>query len=234
MSSSVGVGAAMSDKIESCWSQIGVWSGGSDKCPRLKEVLHCRNCDVYSSAGRSLLTRPIPEDYQEYWTALLAKKVAKKNSDSLSIVVFRLGDEWLGLPTKLIKEISEMRPVHGIPNSKSAVVKGLVNIRGELKLWVSMGVLLAVDKGEADGVNLSRKSFLERLVILSKDGEQFVFPVSEIIGTHRIWKDSIRDVPSTAANSMYSHLAGLFELEGRHVGLLDEELLVNSLQRNLV
>jgi len=223
----------MDEQIENCWSRIGVWSANDEKCPRLKEVLHCRNCEVYSSAGRGLLAREIPSDYQEYWTALLAKDVSMKSSESLSIVVFRLGDEWLGLPTKIIKEISEIRPVHSIPNSKSAVVKGLVNVRGELKLWVSMGTLLAVEKGGDMSTAGLRKSFLERLVILFKDGEQFVFPVSEIIGTHRIWVESIRDVPATAANSMFSHLAGLFELDGRHVGLLDEELLINSLRRNL-
>jgi len=224
----------MDESLANCWSTIGVWGADNEKCPRLKDVLHCRNCEVYSSAGRSLLARAIPEDYQDYWTDLLAKEKTRKSSESLSIVVFRLGDEWLGLPTKMIKEISEMRPVHGIPNSKSAVVKGLVNVRGELKLWVSMGALLSVDKGSHALSPASRKSFLERLVIFVKDGDQFVFPVSEIIGTHRIWKESIREVPATAANSIYSHLAGLFELEGRHVGLLDQELLFNSLQRNLV
>ena len=224
----------MDKPIENCWSTIGVWGRGGEKCPRLKDVLHCRNCEVYSSAGRSLLTRTIPDDYRDYWTAILAKGKEEKSKDSLSIVVFRLGDEWLGLPTKMIKEISEMLPVHGIPNSKSAVVKGLVNVRGELKLWVSMGVLLSVDKGEESVTAITRKSFLERLVILVNNGEQFVFPVSEVIGTHRIWKENIRDVPATAANSICSHLAGLFELGGRHVGLLDQELLFKSLQRNLV
>ncbi len=224
----------MGEQIDNCWSIIGVWGKGDEKCPRLEDVLHCRNCEVYSSAGRSLLTRAIPEDYQESWTVLLAREEVNKSNDSLSIVVFRLGDEWLGLPTIIVKEISEIRPVHGIPNSKSAVVKGLVNVRGELKLWVSMGTLLSVDKGENYNFTELRKSFLERLVIIEKDGDQFVFPVSEIIGTHRIWKDSIRDVPATAANSMYSHLAGLFELDGRHVGVLDQELLLNSLRRTLV
>jgi len=224
----------MDEQIKNCWSVIGVWGAEDEKCPRLDDVLHCRNCDVYSNAGRSLLMRAIPEDYQNYWASLLAKEKPIKSHDSLSIVVFRLGDEWLGLPTITIKEISEMRPVHGIPNSNNAVVKGLVNVRGELKLWVSMGMLLSVDKSGDSGASASRKSFLERLVIFVKDEEQFVFPVSEIIGTHRIWRENIREVPATAANSIYSHLVGLFELEGRHVGLLDQELLFNSLQRNLV
>jgi len=224
----------MSDTVKNCWSTMGVWRKGVEKCPRLEEVLHCRNCDVYSSAGRSLFTRKIPDDYREFWTDLLAKEEVKKSHDSLSIVVFRLGDEWLGLPTMTIKEISEIRPVHSIPNSKSEVVKGLVNVRGELKLWVSMGTLLSVDKGEKYDFSVLRKSFLERLVVIEKNNEHYVFPVSEIIGTHRIWKDNIREVPATAANSMYSHLAGLFKLDDRHVGLLDQDLLFNSLQRSLV
>lgn len=233
MTWSIVMSISMDDKVENCWSRIGVWGIDGEKCSRLNDVLHCRNCEVYSSAGRGLLEREIPEDYQQYWTALLAKNIVKNSSESLSIVVFRLGDEWLGLPTKIIKEISEIRPVHSIPNSKSAVVKGLVNVRGELKLWVSMGTLLAIEKGELNHSVEHRKNFLERLVIISKDSEQFVFPVSEIIGTHRVWLENIRDVPATAANSMYSHLAGLFELDDRHVGLLDEELLLNSLRRNL-
>ena len=33
-------------------------------------------------------------------------------ADTLSVLIFRLGREWLALPTRVCQEMAEMRPIH--------------------------------------------------------------------------------------------------------------------------
>jgi chemotaxis-related protein WspD len=81
-----------------CWNQIGV--AGDGTCPELEKVIHCRNCPVYSAGGRHLPEREPPEDYLREWTRALAEeKDEDKAADTLSVLIFRLGQEWLALPT---------------------------------------------------------------------------------------------------------------------------------------
>ena len=41
--------------LDDCWNRIGVWSRAGATCPKLDDVTHCRNCSVYSDAGRRIL-----------------------------------------------------------------------------------------------------------------------------------------------------------------------------------
>jgi chemotaxis-related protein WspD len=56
--------------IDDCWNRIGVWAKGNRDCPKLKDVGHCVNCEVFSSAGRQLLECEAPRGYLEEWTVL--------------------------------------------------------------------------------------------------------------------------------------------------------------------
>jgi len=59
--------------IDDCWNRIGVEGEGDHSCIQLKTVIHCRNCPIYSSAGRGLLEREAPPEYLDEWTDILAK-----------------------------------------------------------------------------------------------------------------------------------------------------------------
>ena len=48
------------------------------RCPRLDEVIHCRNCEVFTQAGRNLLERALPEEYKEEWGSVLVKKKGRR------------------------------------------------------------------------------------------------------------------------------------------------------------
>lgn len=112
-----------------CWNQIGV--AGDGTCPELERVVHCRNCPVYSASGRHLLEREPPEDYLREWTQALAEEKGEdKAADTLSVLIFRLGQEWLALPTHVCQEVAEMRPIHILPHRSGPVLLGLANIRG--------------------------------------------------------------------------------------------------------
>jgi len=49
-----------------CWKEIGVL--GDCSCPKLFELVHCRNCKEYNKAGRRLFDREVSEDILKEWT----------------------------------------------------------------------------------------------------------------------------------------------------------------------
>lgn len=220
--------------IDDCWNKIGVWAKIKQRsCPRLEEVIHCANCEIFSQAGKSLLESEAPEGYLDEWSRLLAVSKTSKNYDSSSVILFRLGDEWLGIETSLLDEVVSMRPVHSVPHRKGAVLKGLTNIRGELQLCVSIGRLMNITRGEISGTNVV-KGIYERMVVMSFNGVRFVFPVSEVRGVCRFNEHDVQEAPATAMNCSVHYLRGMLDVEGRHVGIIDHKLLFPALERAIL
>src|ERR1041385_5603448 len=93
--------------IHDCWNTIGVEGNGT--CRELLKFIHCRNCPVYSSAGRQLLDRPLPAEYGREQAEHYAQAKRFSQPSRLSVVLFRLGAEWLALPTSAVQEGGERR-----------------------------------------------------------------------------------------------------------------------------
>jgi chemotaxis-related protein WspD len=217
--------------LDDCWNRIGVWSRQNASCPKLERVVHCRNCEIYSSAGRQMLQRPLPDDYRLEWTDRLAENSESVDTQSRSVLVFRLGDEWLGLDSRYVNEIIQMPRVHSLPHRQNTLIKGLVNIRGELKICVSIGSLLNLDKAQSSYV--VDHEILERLIYVEKDGQSFVFPVSEVQGIVHYRESALQPAPGTVAKAKDNLTAGIMDWKQSRVGILDSELLFYSLAKGL-
>lgn len=224
-------------KVNDCWNHIGIWGREKPRCSELKKVVHCRNCKVYSKAGQHLLERKPPSGYLEELQEVIAKEYETEDHKTESIVIFRIGYEWLALPTVLFKEVVCMRSVHILPHKKHSSLKGLVNVHGELLICISLGRLLGVDKQK---IELAiKKNIYGRLIVLSGDGEQYVFPVSEIKGIYHYAPSEIYHAPATATYCASSYLKGMLDLhdevEGSvlHVGCLDGLKLLGSLKKEV-
>lgn len=217
--------------LDDCWNSIGVWGVEKPRCPLLEDVIHCRNCQKFSAAGRHLLDRAVPPEYVREWTEVISEKAKAADHAATSMLVFRLGDEWLALPTAIFREVSSMRPVHRIPHRTNQIVCGLANVRGELLVYISLGRLLGIKKGKRYALDNIKGSFAERLLVIEKNSQRFVFPVSEIYGIHRYLSEELYEAPTTIANASASYIKGIFTLEHRHVGCLDEVVLLKGLAR---
>ncbi len=218
-------------RIEDCWNHAGVWGNQAEKCPRLKDVIHCRNCEIYSRAGRRLLDRPSPAEYMEEWTRILASGIEDKGDNICSAFVFRIGEEWLALGVDLIREVAEMDVIHSLPHHDNYFVKGVVNIRGKLETCISLGDVLGIKKGKQKD---KRAGFMspERLVVIERDGICLVFPVSEIMGIIRYQPHALEDVPVTVAKSKAAYTRNMINMDGKEIGLLDEERLFDFIIRS--
>jgi chemotaxis-related protein WspD len=218
--------------IDDCWNRIGVWGREQPRCPKLEQVVHCRNCAVYSESGRRILDRDIGSDYLREWTRIIAQPKASPRPDAETVVVFRIGEEWYALPARLVQEITEMRPIHRVPHRTGHILLGVTSIRGELKLCVSLGNMLGVEKGTYVEVQDKRRVYA-RLVVIDAQGGQLVFPVSDVLGTLRHHPGDLQNPPATVTMAKATYTKGMLEVDGRHIACLDAELLCYSLGRSL-
>ena len=221
-------------KIDSCWNRIGVWRTGKERCPELDNVVHCRNCPVFSKTGRQFLRTNPPEGYRDEWTSVLSKEKDIKPINVKSAFVFRAGNEWLALPSKLIQEVVNMGPIHSIPNINSKVLRGLVNIHGRLQICVSIGRVLGLEKLKKTEEQLEPDYISpERLVVVLQKNQLVAFPVSEVKGTVHYTPEMIKDLPVTVSGSKAVYTMGILHLEGTDIGLLKDKPLFKTLTKDL-
>src|SRR6266540_2820827 len=187
---------------EYCWSSIGVFSRGSPTCPTLEQVIHCQNCAVYTSAGRNLFDRVAPSGYAEEWTRALRQGKRAEEGESLSLLVFRIGSEWLALETTALRQVSELKKVHSLPHRTDEVLLGVVNIRGQIQLCCSLASLLGLppSPGEAAGSLVYR-----RMIVAESASDRWVFAVDEVDGVRRFRPRHLRAKPVTVAKH-HAHL----------------------------
>ncbi len=212
--------------VDDCWNRIGV--NGDRTCPELESHIHCRNCPVFSRAARSFFDRKAPEGYLAEWSELLGRPSGQGATDESALLVFRLGAEWLAVSLSVVSEVTAPRPVHRVPHRTNRVFSGLVSLRGQLQLCVSLHGLLEVAPHDPDADAPSSP----RLVVIRKDNETWAFPADEVLGVHRVTRDRLQKVPSTLANPTGSFSRAVFAWdEGRSVDVLDEPRVFETLRR---
>ena len=214
-----------------CWNQTGVW--GDRSCPKLLERGHCRDCETFSREGRALLNREAPADYLAEWVSLLAQEREIASRDQKSVQVFRLMSEWLALPAQCCVEVVAVRPVRHIPHRSSQVLLGLVSVRGEIHLCVSLTNLLGIEKDEGpQGAQFRRAS--PRFCVVKKDNISWVFPVDEVHGLISYAEKDVEAIPSTVAKSFQKFTRGLLTIDGKKIGVLDDTPVFDALSRSVL
>jgi len=203
---------------------------GNGTCPELQQVVHCRNCPVYSKAGVQLLDRPLLPEYRRAWTEHFAQEKKLASPARHSALLFRINAEWLALPTPAFQEVAERRPVHSLPHRRQGVVLGLVNVRGELLICASLGHLLGLDRRP---LRETPCPAYDRLLVAKWGRHRFVFPADEVRGILRFQTPELQAPPATLAKSRRSYTQGILLWQDRAVGVLDAELLFSSLNRSL-
>lgn len=209
--------------VVNCWSTIGVWGSQMPRCEKLKDVIHCRNCKVYWDAGRQVFDKAIPSGYLDQWTQALAGVPEERSKDSLSIIYFRLGEEWFSLSTGYFVEVSQLKSVHHIPHHSNSIITGLVNVGGSVRLCFSLTRLLGVSQ-KLDKNEMQHGVYRRYLVVQINEND-FVFSVDEVGGVYRYSKSELKQVPATIEADKAALLMGVLEIDGNDVACLDGQKL---------
>lgn len=182
----------------------------------------------------SLLDRPLPPGYRAEWARHFAETAASAGAGDSehTVVLFRIGDEWLALSTGLFHEVAEPRRSHSLPHRRDDVVLGIVNVRGELVVSVSLAALLGIGEARAAERTDRIKTF-RRMVVVGRDGRRVAFPVDEVHGIHRYAARDILPVPATIGHAASRFATAMIAWKGRTAGRLDDALVLDALDRSL-
>ena len=213
-----------------CWASIGI--RGDHSCPELARHIHCRNCPRYESAGRDLLDREPPESYLEELTEMIARPEIKKDGRQKTVMVFRLGSEWLGFPVGLFVELTRPRPVRRVPHRSNQIFLGLISIRGDMQMCFSMGGLLGIQP-EPGGKAAPASGILRRFCVVSKHSRKWVFPVDEVCGLSNYAENEVQPVPVNVAKTMQKYTVGIIAVNQRQTGLINDDLVFAAFERSL-
>jgi chemotaxis-related protein WspD len=176
-----------------------------------------------------LLDREVSEDYLREWTALVAAEKSVAEVGTKSVVIFRIGTEWLALPTGMFQEVGEHCTLRTLPHHRGGILSGLVNVRGELLLCVSLEALLGLEKA----AEVTKGDSLGRLLICNSPGGRLAFPVSQVYGVDRYHPGDLRDAPATLAKAAGVYIVGVLPWKEKTVGCLDDQLLFYALDKGL-
>jgi chemotaxis-related protein WspD len=212
--------------IDDCWNRIGIH--GDRSCPLLVEHIHCRNCAVYSAAATRLLdryalTREQHDDYAAGGERLTEIKTR-------SILVFRLGEEWLALPTRCLVEIAPLQAIHSLPHQRSRALLGVANVRGALVACLSLVELLGLD-ASAPATPSSR--IMPRMLIVAAQGGPVVVPVDEVDGIHAMDQRVLDSASVSGSHANARFTRGVLQWKDYSLRLLDEDQLLSAVNRSL-
>lgn len=209
--------------VDDCWNRIGI--RGDKSCAQLPAHVHCRNCPVYAAAAKRILDRlpPQMEDGDD------AAAGTQERGDLSSLLVFRVQREWLALPTRALDEVAGMRRILGLPHRRDPAMLGVANVRGTLTVCVSLPRLLGLDAV----AQARERPAAARMLILGGAGRAVVLPVDEVEGIHSVDLGRLEPLPATVEGASLKYSRGVARCGGRAVGVLDETLLMQALERSL-
>jgi chemotaxis-related protein WspD len=211
----------MNVKLDHCWRRIGVY-GGDQSCPLLVEALHCRNCAIFSAAARTLFDRESEADPAEAWQAEHGADGGLRPA-----LVFRLGQQWLGLPPLLVAEVAARQPIRRLAHRTAGRLEGVVNVRGDLHLCVSLGELLGLgERGET--------SETARMVLVrDARGQVLAFRCEEVLGLQHYPGNSVQPAPDTLPEPLRECVEALFPTPTGHVAMLWGDAVLDLLEQAL-
>lgn len=221
----------MKDKLDDCWNQSGV--RGDRSCTRLEQHVHCRNCDVFEAAAGTIMRRALPAGYREEWSARLAEPLPQAHDADRSALVFRIGNEWLALPARVLQFVHEPAPVRRLPHRHDPVLLGLANLRGQLYPCMSLARLLHIASAETAAAATATQRVQARLLALRLAEHALALPVSEVLGVQRYAHSDLQAPSSALAEAEPRYIEGVLVHGDRRVGCLDADLLGLQLARHL-
>lgn len=168
-----------------------------------------------------LLRTLIPAELRDEWATRLARREESEVVGQLSVLSFRLGEETFCLPSRRIEEISTVGVIQPLPHTKNGLVRGITNVRGQIRLCVWLSRLL--------DVSAAANPPAPRLILFIHNGWRVATVVDEIIGTELLDPAERRVLPSTHSGAVYAE--GWFPQQS--VAMLNETKFFNGLRQQL-
>ena len=209
--------------FDACWQRIGVQ--GDRSCELLVRHVHCHHCERYAAAATLLLDRHelVPEAIED---TRYAEEIQHGDIHTLSALIFRIGQNWLAVPSKLLLEVSAPAAIHGLPYPRNRFLRGLCNVRGALVPCLALDLLLGLP---ADTSPQDRP----RMLILDAPGGALVIQVHAVDGVYALPKSILQESGHGSGLAASQLASATLQWQDRSVTLLDAERLTQAMLRSL-
>ncbi|MES2178664.1 MAG: chemotaxis protein CheW [Gemmatimonadota bacterium] len=172
--------------------------------------------------------RPLDDEALDAATAHYARARTRDDIAMSSVFVFRIGTEWLGLPTAALDRVEAPSLVHSLPHRRGVSGAGLVNVGGDLIVHVLLSGLLGIQRNADTGAHAGRR-VSPRLVVMRDSRGRLAMTVDEVWGVHHYDPALLRAAPPTLTRAPTSYTTAMLEVDGRTVGILDATQVLDAL-----
>ena len=149
----------------------------------------------------------------------IQEKIASE--ESMQIVIFRLGEDYLSCPISQVREIIQLEEVTPVPSTPKEI-RGIINRRGE--------IITIVDLPEVIDTDLKLKETNSQLLILYSEEENVGVMTSEVTEIPTVDTNSIESPSETMeAPINKEYLEGIIKREERLVLFIDLLALMKNL-----
>lgn len=187
-------------------------------------------CAARSGAILRLLDRPISAAELDVNAERASRAAGSQRSTTTGLLLFRLDHEVLSIPAKMLRRVTQHARSRSIPHISGAIVRGLCNVRGELVLCADLRALLGFPLPTHDQ---DARNDVRRMIVIGPADNTWAFEVDALIGIERLDDASMRPPPVTVRYALAGFTAGMADIDGRHVTLLDGERVLAGFTKGL-
>jgi purine-binding chemotaxis protein CheW len=131
----------------------------------------------------------------------------------MQIVVFKLGDEHFAVETERVQGINDIMGITKVPKAP-AYIKGLINLRGNIKSLVDIDLLLDVNSSAEQ----------QNIIILTVEDEEIGITVDEVEEVLDIDEKSIQKMDNEQVSP---YIKGILKYEDKLLTIIDIDKLLN-------
>ncbi|WP_294352345.1 chemotaxis protein CheW [uncultured Clostridium sp.] len=131
----------------------------------------------------------------------------------MQIVAFKLGDEHFAVETEKVQNITDIMGITIVPKAP-AYIKGLINLRGNIKSLVDINLLL----------NVNSDNEQQNIIILTVEDEEIGITVDEVEEVLDIEESSIQKMDNEQSNS---YIKGILNYDNKLLTIIDIDKLLN-------
>lgn len=182
---------------------------------------------------RHSLQRPVGQDYLDEWARILRQPEAAAEVLDQSGLAFRIGAEWLMLPTAMLDSVAPSAPSHALPHRRGGALAGIVNVGGAIVPAIALDLLLDIQRSAGAASTGVERHVFPRLVVARVDGQRFAMAVDDLDGIVRYPGSRLQAPAATINRGLQRYLAGVLPHGGMMIGVLDAELLGQQMGRLL-
>ncbi|WP_420809919.1 chemotaxis protein CheW [Gloeothece citriformis] len=128
-----------------------------------------------------------------------------------------------------MKEITSVVWVHTLPHRSNHILRGIVNIRGEILTCVSLSNLLNLKPTKNLSKTAQPSINYPRMIVLEIQENRWVFEADELDKVHRFYSNQFQDSPTALSKHHDTYTQKIINFNHKKVNYLDSELLFYEL-----